>query len=493
MPPQITIVGLGSGEISQMNLGVWEKLKKAKVVYLRTADHPSVDVFKEHSISYKTFDEVYMKFQQFDEVYQMIVTTLFDIACSTQEEIIYAVPGHPMVAETTVQLLLKKCKTEGMPVSLFGGESFLDRAFLCFGFDPMDGFQLLDATRMSRYMLQPLLHTIVGQVYDQSIASEVKLTLMEVYPHDYKIYIGHSLGVDNKERIDEVFLYELDRVKEFGNLSLVWVPKCEEIQLQQRDFGRLHEIIQILRSPEGCPWDRMQTHSSLRKHLIEETYEVLEAMDGNDSEHFCEELGDVLLQVMLHAQIEEESGVFDVFDVIAKLNQKLIRRHPHVFQDVIMESADEVMINWNKIKAEEKQNKGQIQKSSILAGIPKELPTLIKALHLQERASRVGFDWNKADEVIEKVREELMEVECEMLKAPSLPTQEQKAEVGDLLFAVINLARFLQIDPDEALSLTNTKFIHRFSMIEKQLLEDGKTFDEVNIQYMEYIWKQTKK
>ncbi|MCD1261884.1 nucleoside triphosphate pyrophosphohydrolase [Paenibacillus athensensis] len=492
----ITVLGLGTGDEDQLTLGAWKKLQAAAqgdiVLYLRTADHPMVRLLESQSIPFETFDDIYTAHDRFEQVYETIAGRLLELAANGRREVVYAVPGHPMVAEYTVQLLRQRCSAEGVELRLMGGESFVDQAFLRFGFDPIDGFQLLDATSLSRYSLNPQLHTIIGQVYDALTASDVKLTLMEAYPDDYRVVVGHSLGVAGAEAIEEVPLHELDRVKGFGNLSLVWVPRAErDTVAHARTFGRLHEIVQVLRSPEGCPWDREQTHASLRKNLIEETYEVLETIDDDDPDAMCEELGDLLLQVMLHAQMEEEVGAFSVYDVVAGLNDKLVRRHPHVFGENKAGSADEALVNWNEMKAEEKRKKGiDPQQLSVLSGVPRDLPGLMKAYKLQKKAATVGFDWSDVGDVIAKIEEELQELREAMAGGSD---EERLDELGDLLFAVVNLARFLKLDPEEAVNRTNRKFVQRFGYIEESLRLRGRTFEQTDLSELEKYWQEAKK
>ncbi len=494
MALQITVVGLGTGDENQLTLGVWRKLQSAPSLYLRTEQHPMVRMLKDNHIPYQSFDDLYEAHGGFNEVYEAIADNLIQAAKSQEKEIVYAVPGHPMVAEYTVQLLNGRCPQEGITLTLLGGESFLDQAFLRFGFDPIDGFQLLDATSLSRYALNPLLHTIVGQVYDSYTASDLKLSLMEAYPDDYPVTVAHSLGIEGEEQIQEVPLYELDRVQGYGNLSLVWVPRSERDTVANRTFGRLHEIVAILRSPEGCPWDREQTHASLRKNLIEETCEVLETIDDDDPAAMCEELGDLMLQVMLHAQIEEETGTFSVHDVINGLNEKLVRRHPHVFGENKAHNADEALVNWNEMKAEEKRKKGiDVKQQSVLAGVPRDLPGLMKAWKLQKKAAHVGFDWPEVGGVMAKVEEELGELRQAMESERPGAELERLAELGDLLFAIVNLARFLKIDPEEALAATNRKFVQRFSYIEEQLRLRDKSFEQTDLPEMESFWREAKK
>ncbi|CAN7165422.1 nucleoside triphosphate pyrophosphohydrolase [Paenibacillus sp. LjRoot153] len=496
--PRITVLGLGTGDEDQLTLGVWKKLqlaaKSQAKLFLRTKDHPMVQLLDVGEIPYATFDANYVSNETFEGVYESIAEELITAAKSHTLEVLYAVPGHPMVAEYTVQLLKQRCPSEGIELQITGGESFLDQAFLRFGFDPIDGFQLLDATSISRYALNPQLHTVIGQVYDTYTASDLKISLMDAYPDEYKVVVGHSLGVAGQEQIIEVPLHELDHVKGYGNLSLVWVPRSEQEGPYNRTFGKLHEIVQTLRSPEGCPWDREQTHESLRKNLIEEAYEVLETIDEDDPDHMCEELGDLLLQVMLHAQMEEEIGTFSVYDVIATLNEKLIRRHPHVFGESKAEDADEALVNWNAIKVEEKRKKGiDVTRQSVLDGIPRELPGLMKAMKLQKKAATVGFDWTELDDVLAKVEEELAELREAIALGAEDGAQERRDELGDVLFSIVNVARFLKVDPEEALAQTNRKFMQRFSYIEEQLRLKGLSFEQTGLSEMEVYWQEAKK
>ncbi|OXM82598.1 nucleoside triphosphate pyrophosphohydrolase [Paenibacillus rigui] len=492
MQPQITVIGLGSGDEDQLTLGIWKKLQSSTgSLYLRTDQHPMVNMLRNHNIAYESFDNLYVGNDTFEQVYEAIAGELLSKAAAAQAEIVYAVPGHPMVAEMTVQLLKARCPAAGVQLQLLGGESFLDQAFLRLGFDPIEGFQLLNGTDLSVHSLNPQLHIVIGQVYDTFTASDVKLTLMELYPDDFEVVVGHALGVAGEERIHRIPLYELDHLQDYGNLSLVWIPRSDEDRLRNRTFARLHEIVAILRSPEGCPWDREQTHQSLRKNLIEEAYEVLETFDEDDTEHMAEELGDLLLQIMLHAQIEAEEGGFTVLDVISGLNEKLIRRHPHVFGSKNAEDAEEALANWQEIKLEEKRSKGiDPDELPLLSGIPRELPGLMKAYKLQKKAASVGFDWSRLEDVLEIVESELKELKEAIAE---FSRKEQQEELGDLLFSVVNLARFLKIEPEEAMSGANRKFFERFGYIERQLRLNGKNFDQTDLQEMESLWQEAKK
>ncbi|CAM3469479.1 nucleoside triphosphate pyrophosphohydrolase [Paenibacillus lupini] len=491
MAQTITVVGLGSGDPDQLTLGVWRRLQAAAAIYVRTEQHPVMSLLREHQLAYTSFDSVYEQHDTFPEVYDTIADTLIREAQAASAPILYAVPGHPMVAERTVQLLRERCLSADIPLEIIGGESFLDQAFIRLGIDPIEGFTLLDAAELKAAQVQPRVHTIIGQVYDAYTASDVKLALMERYPDDYEVVVGHALGVTGEEQIIKVPLYELDRTPGFGNLSLIWVPRTEEDAVLNRTFDRLHEIVGILRSPEGCPWDREQTHQSIRKNFIEELYEALEAIDNDDPDHMREEFGDVILQVMLHSQMEEETGAFSAYDVIESLNEKLIFRHPHVFGDRSAGDATEALVNWEQMKAEEKKRKGEADaRKSQLDGIPKDLPALMKAYQLQKKAAKVGFDWDELGPVLSKIEEELHELREAI---DSKDSEEQAGELGDLLFAVVNASRFIHADPEEALSRTNAKFKSRFSYIEEQLSINGKTFDQTDLTEMDRWWEEAKR
>lgn len=485
----ITVVGLGSGDPDHLTLGVWRRLQNAERIFVRTAKHPAMSLLQDNGIAYTSFDSLYEQHDSFPDVYKAIAEALIAEA-GAGGQLLYAVPGHPMVAERTVTLLREQCPEAGIELDILGGESFLDQAFVSLGIDPIEGFALLDAADLQPSQLQPQLHTIIGQVYDSFTASDVKLALMERYPDDYEVVVGHALGVAGEQSIERVPLYELDRLSGYGNLSLIWVPRSEDAALRNRTFDRLHEIVSILRSPEGCPWDREQTHQSIRKNFIEELYEALEAIDNDDPDAMQEEFGDVILQVMLHSQMEEEAGAFSVYDVIQSLNEKLIFRHPHVFGGLSANDSEEALGNWEQMKAEEKRIKGtDADRKSVLDGIPPDLPALMKAYKLQKKAAKVGFDWNEIGPVLDKIEEEL----AELREAISGGEREQQAsELGDLLFAVVNASRFIQADPEEALTRTNKKFRSRFLYIEEQLRISGKKFDQTDLTEMDRWWEEAK-
>ncbi|WML58219.1 nucleoside triphosphate pyrophosphohydrolase [Neobacillus sp. PS2-9] len=484
MAKRIEVLGLGAGDLEQLPMGVYKKLLGSSHLFLRTKEHPVVQELEKEGMTYSSFDSVYEKHDQFEAVYEEIVQTLLQQA--EHETVFYAVPGHPLVAERTVQLLLQYGPENQVEISIGGGQSFIDALFASLKIDPVEGFQLLDGNALHVGQLQLEQHIFISQVYDQFIASNVKLTLMEKLPDDYTVFIVTAAG-SKQEVIEKVPLYELDRNVSINNLTSVYVPPVVEEEILYKNFSKLRGIIAILRGPDGCPWDKKQTHESLKRYLIEETYEVIEAIDSGDIDHLIEELGDVLLQVMLHAQIGEDDGYFSVDDVIEGLSAKMIRRHPHVFGNAKAENAEEVVQNWQAIKEQEKGK----SPSSLLEGVSKSQPNLLRAYELQKKAAKVGFDWQEITPALEKVKEELDEF-IQELDGTDEGLQRAKKEFGDLLFAFVNVARFLNIHPEEALFETNEKFIRRFQYVEERVKESGRAFEEHTLEQLDKYWDDAK-
>lgn len=477
---KIEVVGLGAGDLDQLPLGIYRKLTNIEKVFVRTKDHPVIASLEKEGIQFTSFDSQYEQHDDFQEVYQAIVQELVEEANNRAETIVYAVPGHPMLAEETVQLLLKE---KDIHIDIIGGHSYLDAVFTALRIDPIEGFQFIDATAFQRDDLNFNNHLLFCQVYDQFSASEVKLTLLEDLPYDYPVTILEAAGT-TKEKILQVPLEELDYMKEISNLTTVYVPPVPAEELNHQ-FFRLRDVVRKLRGPEGCPWDKKQTHESLRRYLIEESYELIDAIDEENDDEMIEELGDVLFQVMLHSQIGEDAGYFSIDDVIKGITDKMIGRHPHVFSDLQVESIDEINSNWEAIKSKEKQ-----ERTSILEGIPKSLPALLRSNQIQRKARRTGFQWDKVEDIWDKFDEEVAEF-IEAVKENN--KAEMEKEFGDILFVLVNIAIFYEINPEFALDLTNDKFVKRFTFIEKKLKELGKNPNTSTLEEMDAFWEEAKK
>jgi len=480
---KITIVGLGPGPSELITLETMATLKMAEQLFLRTKKHPTVAALAEQGIPFQSYDFLYDQSATFDEVYEAIADDVVKRA-QTGVHIVYAVPGSPLVAEATVPMIRAKAAANNIPLSVLPGMSFLELLYCRLGIDPIAGITILDAVDISN--LPPDISTglILTQVYNRHVASDAKLALMAFLPDDYPVVAVQRLGLDD-EKITAVPLFELDRISGIDHLTSVYITAWQHAA---RSFT-LEPVIEVmakLRSPGGCLWDIEQDHRSLRRYIVEEVYEVLEAIDLADPEKLCEELGDLLLQIVFHARVAEESGTFSMQDVVDTVTEKLVRRHPHVFGDISVRDAAEVIFNWEKIK---KTEKGYDRKS-VLDGVPPALPSLMRAYKLQSKAAKVGFDWDAIEPVWDKITEEINEVR-EALATGDNNLLEN--EVGDLLFSVVNLARFIGIEPETALNKTNKKFIDRFTYVEKQVELQGCNWNDFTLKQLDSFWNQAKR
>lgn len=255
--------------------------------------------------------------------------------------------------------------------------------------------------------------------------------------------------------------------------------------MTKRSFDDLVHLMTRLRGPEGCPWDRKQTLPDLKPYVIEEAYEVVDAIDRNDRTALTEEVGDLLLEAVFIAEITREEGTSDVYDSITAIHDKLVRRHPHVFGDVIAGDAEQVLVNWEKLKNEEKK----AENKSVLSGVPMSMPALLKASRLTEKAARVGFDWRRTEDVFDKLDEEIAELRQAV---DSGETAKIEDEIGDLLFTIANIARKVNVNAEEALQSTNRKFMRRFESMESQVREQGRDLDQLTLEEMDSLWDEAK-
>lgn len=478
----ITIVGLGPGDPALLTREAWDVLSGASEVYLRTTHHPTVAALPP-SLRLQSFDSVYARIDDFEQVYQAIADEVLALG-QRDEGVIYAVPGHPRVGETTVSHITGRAAAEGIPVRVVAGLSFVEPALTALAIDALDGLQIADAIDVAAQhhpALDPDRPALLGQLYSRALASDVKLTLLNQYPPEHAVKLVHAAGTPGK-RVEALPLVEIDRRDDVSHLTALYVPPL----LRTGGFEAFQEIIAHLRAPDGCPWDREQTHQSLRQHLLEETYEVLDALDADDPDALREELGDLLLQVVLQTQVAIDADEFRMGDVIAGIREKLIRRHPHVFGEVDISGVADVIRNWDTIKREEQASGRQPARPSILDGLPRGLPALAQAEAYGARAARVGFDWPDVSGVIDKVAEEVREL------AASSNAESRMAEFGDLLFSLVNVARWLNIDPESALRAANTRWAARFHSIERAARDQQRSLNDMSLDELNRLWEAAK-
>lgn len=451
--PHVVVVGLGPAGKDLLGHGAAELLGGPGPSWLRTARHPAAAAVEGAG----TFDDTYESAGTFDEVYARIVERLVAAAqAASPEPVVYAVPGSPLVAERTVELLRADSRVE---VTVVPALSFLDLAWDALGIDPVsEGVRLVDAAEFADVVARERGPFLVAQCWSRHTLSEVKLALDEPGASPPRPVLLHHLGLDD-EMVAEVDWWDLDRTIEPDHLTSLYVPRFPErgSSIAGAEVARLAALMDTLR--EQCPWDRAQDHASLMPHLVEECYEVLDALSAlaTASEstvaaantHLEEELGDLLFQILFHSRLGAEDGRFDLAGVARTVHDKLVHRHPHVFADVEANDAGQVMVNWEEIKRSEKG------RASVTEGIPAALPALVYASKLVRKARSVGVDPHDAEESAAVADlTALTRLAGRTASDPDDPLARDahlERQLGDLLFAIVNLAQRVGVDAEQAL------------------------------------------
>lgn len=507
----ITIIGLGPGNPSLLTREAWELLPGLAVLYLRTAIHPTVAALPA-TVVLHPFDRLYEQATSFAQVYTTIADELLARAAAG-EQVAYAVPGNPLIAEATSRELLRRAKAQGVPVRVVAGISFLEPLCNALSLDPFEhGMQLLDAldlvpppagsdapawietqglgsyiAPLVPFPLLPTRPALLCQLYSRAVASEAKLSLLERYPADHPVTLVRAAGMAGSEHVWTVPLCELDHQQGLDHLTSAYLPALAAHQ-DLRGADGLAWVVTRLLGPGGCPWDREQTHRSLRSGLLEEVFEVLEALDTDDTEALSEELGDLLLQVVVHSEMARQAGTFDMGTVQEAIATKLIRRHPHVFGELAVTGSGEVLQNWEAIKAQELREKGR-ERTGTLDGVPPDLSALAAAQKVGKKAARAGFDWPSVDGHWQKLAEELAELRQEAAQ-PTPDKRRLEDEYGDLLYVVANLGRRLGMDAEDALRGAILKFRRRFAHVES--LAAGRDMRQLPLAELLDLWNAAK-
>ena len=483
MTARVVIVGLGPGPRNTVTQATLEAIERIDVQFVRTKRHPTADLMPRAT----SFDSLYDTLPTFEDVYREITEAV--VAAALQHgEVLYAVPGSPLILESSVAQLRADSRVE---VHVLPALSFLDLAWEALGIDPVNaGVRLIDGHRFALEASGERGPLLVAQVHADWVLSDVKLSHESANGNE-PVVLLHHLGLPD-QRVEHTTWQELDRVLPADHLTTLYIPQMAEPVAGE--LARLHQLARTLR--EQCPWDREQTHDSLIKHLSEETYEVvdaIEALDADDpatDEAFIEELGDLLYQVEFHATIAEQQGRFSMADVARSIHDKLVRRHPHVFGDVVANSANDVVQTWDEVKREEKKSVDGTA-SSTFTGVAKSGPSLQYATKIQKRAADVGFDWPNADGAFEKIIEESAEIRQAV--ALNSDPETVRMELGDLLFSVVNLSRHLGHDAEQALRGASDKFRHRFEQVEQLALSRDIDLASAPLEQLDALWDEVKK
>ncbi len=475
----LTITGLGPGDIDDLSRRAWQVFENASTVYLRTRQLPCVPHLPQ--------DAAYHEFDHLDGDCAAINAAIVErlISAAKSGDVVYAVPGDPLVGQSTVTPLLEEARRAGIEVEIVNGISFVEPVLKLVEHNALNGLQILDAAAvvtMHHPPLNPDTPALLGQVYSREIAAGIKRVLMNQYPAVFSVKLVHSAGTPSA-LIENVPLSEIAAGQRFSHQMSLYIPAWDDMA----SFEAFQEVVAHLRAPDGCPWDRKQTHKSLRPFLLEETYEVLEAIDFGNADELCAELGDLMLQIVLHVQVAVDEGEFYMGDVMRYVNRKMIRRHPHVWGDVdVHGDPQQVLSNWEVIKRAENSEQGKVRQS-LLDGIPRELPALLVAHKYQEKGAKVGFDWPDVKGVKDKLREEIEEVYT------AASDEERIKEIGDVMYVLVNWLRWLGADdPESVLRETNAKFYRRFRYVENAVAANGKSLTDYTFDEMDVFWEEAK-
>jgi len=475
--PTVTVVGLGPGGHEHVTAETRRAIERIPHRYLRTARHPSADLVPDAA----TFDHLYESADRFDDVYAAIVDALV-AAAHEHGEVLYAVPGSPLVLERSVQALRAddRVRCDVLPAM-----SFLDVAWARLGIDPVEaGVRLVDGHEFATAAAGATGPLLIAHTHADWVLSDIKLAVEEA-EGDEPVVILQRLGTPD-ELITHTTWSELDRAVEPDHLTCVYVPHLGTPV--GAGYVRFHQLARTLR--ERCPWDREQTHASLVPYLVEETFELVDALSALDpddpatDEALIEELGDLLYQIEFHATIAEQEGRFSIADVTAGIHDKLVRRHPHVFGDVAADDAGTVVANWEQIKRAEKG------RTSVFDGVARSLPALAYGQQLARKAAKVGFDWPDVAGPLAKVDEELAELRDAIRSGDAARIAD---ELGDVVFAVVNVARHAGVDAEVAAREAAGKFRRRFEAVEALAAARGIDLHaRVDIAVLDALWDEVK-
>lgn len=465
----ITIAPLSTPKT--LTQAAWDAVLHAKTLYLQTTEHPSAKPVLDAGLPFVSMDDLYESAADYDALNDAIAARLV-----SGEDCVYAVMGDGCFAQ--LPAIGTAAKRRGFRVDVLPGVSYAKAAF------PSVQDAAIFTARTLPNRLDPDVPLLVQELDNPIIAGEVKLVLSEYYPEEWPVTLA-TLQPDGHYAFRTFALSELDRRRTLFAGSVLYVKPAAFEQRTRYGYYDLVAVMRRLRAPGGCPWDREQTHESLKGDLIEECYELNDAIDEQDDAHIVEELGDVLMDVVFHSTIANEQGRFTERDVADGIVKKMIYRHPHVFGSEKAESAADVLVRWDELKQKEKNQKTQ---KEVLCAVPKRFPALMRASKVQNRARKVGFDWHDANEAMPKVVEEIDELKAAMQGSGSVPE-----EAGDLLFAVVNVIRLLGFDSEQVLHDATDKFIERFGKMEELARADGFELSKLTLKEQDQYWEKAKK
>lgn len=454
-----------------LTLDAKKTIEDAKTIFLQTEKHPSASAVCALNETYTAMDDLFESCEDFDTLNREIALRLVRAG-----ECVYVATGN--IIKSQLPVIRGEAEKAGVSVDVFPYVSAANAAFA--GRDRAAEVSAHDLPER----FDPDGCYVIDEIDDRLTAGETKLALSEFYPDEWPAAFAR-IGKDGRYYSREIPLCELDRQPDYDAACVIYIGNVPFLERTRHGLDDVMRVVRRLRAPDGCPWDREQTHASLKKALLEECYELLDAIDEDDDAHICEELGDVLLQFALHAAIAEEQSAFTDRDAATELVEKLIYRHPHVFGKVRVSGTADVLKNWDALKMAQRK---QTTQAEVLKSVPKSFPALLRSRKVQKKAADVGFDWPNAGEAFFKISEETQELKEAMETGGNV-----SEEAGDLLFAVVNVARLLNLEPEFLLAAATDKFIARFEEMER-LAGGGKdALEGMSLEEMDKLWERAKK
>ena len=474
---RVTVIPIGTGDERLLTLEAAEALKTAKQLVLRTEKHPVALFLQREGIAYTSLDALYDACEDFEIFKQAAAVHLMEM--SMKDEVCYAVADSAM--DTSV-MALARLKPKELSMIVLPGVSHADRCLAMLGLQS-PSVRLFAASEFSAARISPGEALFLCEIHSRECAGNCKIRLLELLPADLKVtfFWGNEQGEISEVLID---LCELDRQKQYDHMAACYVPAVSMAERTRFDMDDLVEIMKQLRGGNGCPWDREQTHETLLTNLLEECYEFIGAVREDDPDHMYDELGDVLLQVVFHAEMARQRGDFDILDVTTAISQKMRERHTHIFGTEKADTAEQVLDNWESIK---RSQRGITSTAEAMKDISTGLSALMRAWKVQHKAAKVGFDFPSAQEALLKIYEEADEVRENLERGV-----DPEKELGDVLFSVVNVCRLCGKNPDIALFSATNQFISRFEKMENSIKSKGKCVKDLTLSEMDVYWSAEK-
>lgn len=472
----INIVGLGFGSVDFLSLGTIRILENSEKIFLNIDNKGIKDYLSSRNLNYKIFNPHSEEEKNKDMAKEIIKTK------GKEKNIVFGIIGYPFVFDDEIKYIIELCKDNNVKYKIHNSYNFIDQLMSLLGLNVNEGVNLINYSSLKNKGIDKKFNNIILNLNKDEKIENIKNKLLEFYNEDTEVIVINYLGSE-KEAINSLKIKDLSSM---GGLNSTTILHLKKDEYNKKDFSDLIELVETLRGENGCPWDMEQDNKSIKNDTLEEVYELIEAINNEDVDNIIEELGDVLFHVVFHASVGKKEKKFNISDVLDRIINKMIFRHPHVFGDGKINTSKDVLVKWEELKKKEKNYNTLGEEMKMVA---KTLPALTKASKIQKKAAKVGFDFDNIEEASKKVIEELNEI-LEVYKTED--KEKIYDEVGDLIFSCVNISRMLKVNEEEALNLTIQKFINRFSFIENEVLKSNRKLNDLTLEEMDSIWEEAK-